>query len=149
MTYDRETSSYTFRYTSSTRLAPTDKSEYVPKLADITELFLPSRTYGSADKVRYQLSIGGRILFDLDNDRAYVWFIDSPAVARGRPQMTRRVDIWSPEVSARARKGTPLWQWIAYFLTFAFIAGAGWQFQQMQWENESAQGIQSKLKWGF
>lgn len=141
MHYNMETSLFTYRYLSKTNL-PTDPQAYQPEKAEVTEIYVPSRTFGSVDKVRYQLSHGGKILFDLENDRAYIWFIDTAYSSKGKVEQHRRVDIWVPEISEREGDGKAWWQWLLYLLVLAISLWAGRNLQIHQWRTERLNDIQ-------
>ncbi|WWC65076.1 uncharacterized protein I303_107690 [Kwoniella dejecticola CBS 10117] len=135
--YDYETAMFTHRYTSAIRL-----SDESPSIEEATEIFLPRRVY-TEKSVSFALSVGGKILFDWENQRCWVWFVDPPNHKtldygpRGNDEIeTRRIDIWVP---SKAKQ--PSWSaaQILGILIFTIVALMGiWHAQEMEWNKEDS-----------
>ncbi|EIW69938.1 hypothetical protein TREMEDRAFT_38611 [Tremella mesenterica DSM 1558] len=89
--YDSLTSSYTYRFRSPLCLTPSSS----PLISEVTEIFLPRRVY-QQDSTAYQLSSGGRCLFDWERQRLWVWWHDVYPTYGGPNDRLRRIDLWVP-----------------------------------------------------
>nr|XP_019008152.1 cytoplasmic protein [Kwoniella pini CBS 10737]OCF46933.1 cytoplasmic protein [Kwoniella pini CBS 10737] len=135
--YDHETAIFTHRYTSPIRF-----SEVTPTVEEVTEIFLPKRVY-SEKSISFALSVGGKMLFDWDNQRCWVWFVDPPNHRtldygpRGtEDSKIRRIDIWVPD-----KVKTPSWtpSQIFAIILFVIIAILGvWLAQETEWRKEDS-----------
>jgi hypothetical protein len=149
-TYDSTTTIFTLRFRSPLIPTTDPSSTTPPALAHITEIYLPYRVYGTR-KIDQVLSAGGRILYDLPNQRAYVWFVDVPTeeeVYRKKTERHRRVDIWIPEAAESARQSSP-WFWTLAALVFAVFLAVGYWAQVKQWEKEEVWGVKSAWPGGL
>lgn len=138
--------SYRFRSPYNPATSPEEESSTTPPSTEgITELFLPRRIYPK-HLTKYILSPGGRIYFDWENQRAYIWFIDKPnsevdgipSAVKSKKVRTRRVDIWVGE------RQIPGWEWwhtllmvLAWLLA---VVGIVWM-QKRDWSNERRMGF--------
>ena len=106
----------------------------------MTEIFIPRRLYPEG-QVEHQLSVGGRMRFDFDNQRAYVWFNDLPAWRdKGKADKIRRVDIWRKGGRTKPQGVIP-WSTV-WFIVFLLLGLAGVvSIQQWQWRLERRKGI--------
>ena len=97
ISFDYPTSTYTYRFSSPLRLAKSTSPDS-PPVAEMTEFYLPARHYRPGHTF-YALSSGGRIKLDHENQRAYVWFIDTVEEDRAAPNRIkiRRVDFWATD----------------------------------------------------
>jgi hypothetical protein len=103
----------------------------------VTEIFLPKRVY-TENNTQWTVSSGGQVIFDWDNHRVWMWFVDSPAERR-EAEKVRRFDIWVPE---KARKqGISTMQGTLLILALAVGALAAYYVQMMEWENERRMGL--------
>ncbi|WRT70672.1 uncharacterized protein IL334_007670 [Kwoniella shivajii] len=135
--YDSEAGLFTHRYTSSLRIT-TDS----PSIEEVTEIFLPSRVYKRINEVSFSASIGGKLLFDLSKQRAFVWFEDpnyqvdlGPRINFGEKTRTRRVDIWVKGKSIK-NDSYSIPQIISILL-FVVVAILGVRYaQEIEWNKE-------------
>jgi len=101
--------------------------------------------YESEAKIDFLITAGGRIRFDLENHRAYCWFVDAPSDNR-RPLRPRRVDVWVRE-RVRNKKDIPTWlAWAGALLIPLFIYIAYWA-QFRQWAIEEEQNVKVAEGW--
>ena len=86
--------------------------------------------------VRWLVSPGGRIQFDWERERLFVWFVDTlhPG-GKSKPDQPRRVDLWvssrAPSTDIMNRRG---WILIAIGTVFALILA--YYLQTIQWEED-------------
>ena len=135
MSYIPERALFTYRYRSPTAM----RAPEVPHPKDITEIYLPSRTYAGVD-VECLVSSGGRIKFDRENSRAYVWFVDEANGDNARKvDMPRRVDIW---VSHKNHDEDHFWRNLLIGIIVVVLAALlAWREQHKQWAFEEREGI--------
>jgi hypothetical protein len=111
--------------------------ETTVQLGEVTELYLPRRTFTKAN-TQWNVSSGGRIHFDWENQRAFLWFVDIPPERRVQ-DMVRRVDIWVP---SRTRKdGVTLIQGIGMVVALLLGLALTYHYQLIEWENERRVGL--------
>lgn len=140
--YSYQTSEFSYRFRSPASPASSAAAEgdvTPPRTSEITEIFLPRRIYPK-NLTKYLLSPGGRIYFDWERERAYLWFVDPPVAddAVSTKKKTRRIDIW---IGLRQEN---LWKWwhVPLFVLFwlSAIVFALW-LQRYDWERERKMGL--------
>ncbi|CAD6570060.1 MAG: hypothetical protein TREMPRED_005575 [Tremellales sp. Tagirdzhanova-0007] len=135
VSFDPNTSIYTHRFRSPLRLRDTN-----PSLAEVTEIFLPRRWYKEGD-IEWLASSGGRIQFDWERERVWVWFVDAPRPdEKPRPDRVRRFDIWVPSKVKSKQMTMPSFVAMASLVVVIGLAIA-WYLQNLQWEMERKRGI--------
>jgi hypothetical protein len=90
-------------------------------------------------------------MFDLPNQRAYVWFVDVPTeheLYKKANQRIRRVDIWVPAKAVNTAQSSVVY-WGLFGLVFSFLLYFGYWAQTKQWEAEEVQGVRSAWWGGF
>jgi len=115
----------------------------------MTEIFLPSHIY-KAGEIQVQLSQGGRVYFDWEKERAFLWFEDVYA-PRGIVEKQRRIDIWlkdSSRLSSRSRLPLPLAQIVTIVVALVLIVLA-WRLQVYETARERRAGIPPTQWLGF
>ncbi|GMK54726.1 hypothetical protein CspeluHIS016_0113120 [Cutaneotrichosporon spelunceum] len=81
---------------------PQPTSPDAPARSRLTEIFLPGRHYKEG-QVKWFASSGGRMHFDWERQRLWVWFDDTDeSINRGKA-VTRRVDLWVHDARDRAK----------------------------------------------
>lgn len=89
---------FTHRWTDTPQFTSPD----APPRARVTEIFLPRRHYKEG-AVKWFASAGGRVHFDYERQRLWVWFDDTDEfIARGKV-VTRRVDFWVLEARDKVK----------------------------------------------
>ena len=139
--YNYLTTEYTYRFHSPHApglVAP----DATPPLAQVTEFFIPRVYTSNPAKVKYYLSLGGRVKFDYPNQRAYVWFVDTdrrdPQYTAMDGRTTRRFTMWVE--GYYQEKEWALWQRLAIVLIFlAGLAMAVW-LQSVEWDKDRRMG---------
>jgi hypothetical protein len=116
-----------------------------PDPGEVTELYLPRRMFKSLSDIQYILSPGGVIKFDLDRQRAYVWWYDGYESVRKRAQQPRRVDMWVKEKNVTKKRDLMIP--IAAIGWMVIMLYCAWWAQQWQWEEESSAGIKIPKGW--
>lgn len=102
------------------------------KLGEVTEFYLPRRTFTKAN-TQWNVSSGGRIHFDWEHQRAFLWFVDIPPERRVQ-DMVRRVDIWVP---SRTRKdGITLVQGIGMLVALLLGLALTYYVQLVEWDRD-------------
>jgi len=135
--YDSTTSVFTHRFRSPTQLIDT-----APSLPEVTEIFLPKRLYRERD-FDWIASSGGRVIFDWERERVFVWFIDVQRPdERPRPDRVRRFDVWVPSKVKPKQLSKPLRGSLLIFGTLLALYIA-WRLQAYQWEHDRQAGINS------
>lgn len=145
MEYNSETALFTYRFRSPAKIHMPGTPEPEPEQAEITELYLPRRTYESEDKISFLITAGGRVQLDLENNRAFLWFVDSPS-DNTRPQRPRRIDIWVKERVAN-KKDIPGWVGVLGALLIPIFLYIAWWAQNVQWQTEKEAGIKIAKGW--
>jgi len=112
----------------------------------VTEIFLPRRVYKEND-IDWLLSPGGRMQFDWEGERAWVWFVDKwNPLAKPRLDRVRRVDLWVPSKAKSKQLSTTTL--VSLIVPVAsVILWIAWRLQQYQWERERRAGLASG--WGL
>ena len=118
----------------------------VPPTVHVTEIFLPRRLY-TEGKVEFQLSIGGRLKFDFENERAYLWFSDAPAwIDRQKADKVRRIDIWvKGKRPAQDQYGQGTYVGLALVVVLGILATI--YAQRLQWNTDRVMGINPGKYW--
>jgi hypothetical protein len=142
-----EISMFTYRFRAHTKILPDGAQELSPKASEVTELFLPNRVYRSVDEIGCLLSPGGSIKFDLENSRAYVWFVDTLLSANGKPERPRRIDIWVKAKSEEKNKHSTTIKYVVAVLMVAFSVWLCWWAQHRQWALEERMGVKIAKGW--
>ena len=143
LAYDTSTSVFTYRFRTPVR-PPVDAP---PSAAVATEIYLPTRVYKEG-QVEWLVSPGGRLQFDWERQRLWVWFVDVPSpTEKPRPDRVRRVDVWVP-VKAKSMSDISILQWVLMVMGTALALALGWYVQSYQWERERKAGI-GRSVWGF
>nr|ODN96011.1 cytoplasmic protein [Cryptococcus depauperatus CBS 7855] len=130
MSYDYHSGSFIYRFRSPIRVstAPPSPPEY-------TEIFLPRRIY-KPDEVEWTVTQGGKVIFDWDNQRAFIWFEDSAMVAHSAKEdmKSRRFDIYVP--GKKVEEGWTMWKIVSAILILILAIWAGYKTQIMEWEKD-------------
>ncbi|OCF33707.1 cytoplasmic protein [Kwoniella heveanensis BCC8398] len=131
-TFDHETAEFSYRFSTPVRVTTAE-----PEISEVTEIFIPRRVYqeGSFD---WTVSIGGKVQFDYENERMWVWFEDSALPndfgPRGNGSVkNRRVDIWVP---GKKRESWTQGKVVAFVLFFVLAFIGVWYAQHIEWEKE-------------
>ncbi|ODO10633.1 hypothetical protein I350_01230 [Cryptococcus amylolentus CBS 6273] len=133
LSYDPFHKAFFYRWRS-----PIRTSSSAPDPSEYTELFLPRRVFTESN-LKWAVTAGGRVVFDWENERAYVWFEDSAEVAfNAKEQMkTRRIDIWVPE--AAPKDVGEVWtikKFAILVIILAFGALMAYIAQQHEWSKD-------------
>lgn len=100
----------------------------------------------SLSDVQYILSPGGVIKFDLDRQRAYVWWYDGyESLRRKTQQQPRRVDMWVKERNVTKTRDIMIPTVAIGWLVLMIVAA--WWAQQWQWSEEKAADIKIPDGW--
>lgn len=114
----------------------------------MTELYLPAQHY-KPNHTYFALSSGGRIKLDYENQRAWVWFIDSVEEDRAMPNRIkiRRIDLWATDKikDPSAWTGTQL-KWGILFAIFWVLLALWAQRNEIMWDRKL--GF-THSKWGI
>ena len=147
ITFDYPTSTYTYRFSSHLRLASTTNPDS-PPITEMTEFYLPTQHYKPGHTF-FALSSGGRIKLDHDNQRAYVWFIDTIEEARTRSGRTkiRRVDLWATDKVKDPSKWTAEQIRWGVLIAFFWLMLALWAQRNEIWWDKKLGFTHSK--WGI
>jgi len=97
------------------------------------------------EEIDFLLTVGGRVRFDLENGRAFIWFVDAPSDNR-RPLRPRRIDIWVRE-RVTNKKDIPGWLGIVAAFAIPLFIYIAWWAQNLQWKTEKEQGIKMAPGW--
>ena len=96
-------------------------------------------------KVRDFLSLGGKVVFDYPNQRAYVWYVDTgrkdPQYTALDGRTTRRFTIWVE--GYYEEKPWALWQRSAVIVIFLLGLAMALFFQRMEWDRDEREGVKS------
>lgn len=118
----------------------------MPSTAELTEVFLPKRHYTESN-TSWTVSPGGRVLFQWDKQRAWVWFADKiPSTKSEREALDRprRFDVWVPGKKAKSRGGwatSRAAQVVLALVVLALGLAVTYWAQMAEWENERRMGL--------
>jgi hypothetical protein len=101
--------------------------------------------YRSQEEVAFQLTVGGRVRFDFEKGRAFIWFVDAPSDNR-RPLRPRRIDVWVKERVAN-KKDIPGWLGAVAALAIPLFVWIAWWAQNRQWSMEKEQNLKIAPGW--
>jgi hypothetical protein len=107
-------------------------------MSDTTEIYLPTQHYKKGHTF-FALSSGGRITLDYENQRAYVWFIDTVEEDRAAPNKLkiRRVDLWATDkIKDPAAWTASQIRWGVLFAIFWVLLALWAQRNEIWWDKQ-------------
>lgn len=153
--YNYLTTEYTYRFHSPHRPGVVSATG-APATEHITEFFLPKVYVTNRAKVRHFLSLGGRVVFDYPNQRAYVWYVDTdrkdPQYTAMDGRSTRRFTMWVE--GYYQEEGWALWQRLGMLVIFLGGLALAVYLQSVEWDRDRKLGFEPwkgvdffKAKW--